>query len=274
MPFYKEYPPLPELAGLVRSFQVYHVKWDEEENFAPPFITCLANTEQNLYFLPNDPMHIVLAAHVEIKVPPVIITGPKDKPVGLLFGKDHLMIKALFHPTGTYRLCGMNMMDTVNKGLDATHIWGDDVAHVLHQLQQTTSYDRMVDIIAAFLSGKCNSACRPKEPIDDVAIQMLDPMNHYSLKEWASQACLSPRQFERNFIMRVGIPPKLFRRIVRFEYAMHIKNATGDNWSAVAVHCQYADSSHLLKEFKEFAEFPPSQFYQHPTSGHSALATG
>jgi AraC-like DNA-binding protein len=88
-------------------------------------------------------------------------------------------------------------------------------------------------------------------------------------------ACLSLRQFERNFRIRVGISPKLFIRIVRFEYAMKIKNSYPDkSWSEIALECGYTDSSHLLKEFKEFAEFPPSQFYLQPTSGNSEFPTG
>ena len=75
--------------------------------------------------------------------------------------------------------------------------------------------------------------------------------------------------------MRVGISPKLFLRIVRFEEAMRIKNSDlTKTWSDVAIDCGYTDSSHLLKEFKLFAEFPPSQFYLRITSDYSELPTG
>jgi len=100
-------------------------------------------------------------------------------------------------------------------------------------------------------------------------------LKEHTLEEWAAMACLSLRQFERNFIKRVGISPKLFIRIVRFEFAMKIKNNCPDKtWSEIAMECGYTDSSHLLKEFKEFAEFPPSRFYLYPTSGYSEFPTG
>ena len=274
MPFYKIYAPPPILRELIRELQVYHVKWNEEKNLPPPFITCLANTEQNLYFLLKDPLTTVPSAKVEIPQPPVFVTGPKYKPVGLMFGKDHLMIKVVFHPTGTYRLCGIKMKPTVNSGLDAVHIWGKDVTRLLKRLRKTSSYDSMARMVSAFLVKKFDKTCRPKEPIDHVAIQMLDSSISNSLEEWASLACLSLRQFERNFITRVGLSPKLFIRIVRFEAAMRIKNTTDKNWSEIALECRYTDSSHLLKEFKQFAEFAPSHFYLKSTSGHSELATG
>jgi AraC-like DNA-binding protein len=56
---------------------------------------------------------------------------------------------------------------------------------------------------------------------------------------------------------------------------MKLKNNSGDkSWAETALECGYTDSSHLLKEFKEFAEFPPSRFYLKPTSGYSEFPTG
>ncbi len=266
---------MPPLRGLIRQFQVYHARWEEEKQLPEPFITCLANTEQNLYFFVNDTMKVVPAAKVEIPAPGVVVTGPKYKPVGLLFGKDHLMIKVAFHPTGTYRLLGVDMRITVNSGLDAAKIWGNEVNDILHQLRQTPSHDLMIETVSSFIQRKYDEAIRPEEPIDQVATYMLDPLRNHSLEEWASMACLSLRQFERNFITRVGISPKLFLRIARFEYSMGIKRSFPEkNWSQIALECGYNDSSHLLREYKEFAEFPPSKFYHQATSGYSGFPTG
>lgn len=274
MAFYQIYYPTGPLTSLIRDFQISHMKFGEED-LAEPFITCLANTEQALYFYVNDPIKIVPAASVEIPVPPVVITGPKYKPIGLLFGQNHLMIKCTFHPTGTYRLLGLQMKETVNNGLDAANYWGNEVNKVLQQLREASSYDSMIDIVALFILGKYDDQCRPEEPIDQIAAKMLNPLDDHTIDEWASMACLSLRQFERSFMTRIGISPKLFIRIVRFEYAMEVKNNFPDkNWSQIALECGYTDSSHILKEFRTFAEFPPSRFYLQPSSGYSTFPTG
>lgn len=61
LPFYKTYNPPTSLDTLIREFQVYHANWNEEQDLQAPFITCLANTEQNLYFYLNDPVKLVVA---------------------------------------------------------------------------------------------------------------------------------------------------------------------------------------------------------------------
>lgn len=274
LPFFKTYEPSQTLQTIIREYQVYHANWSGEENLPRPFITCLANTEQNLYFYINDPVQLVIAPGKEIPIPSVVITGPKYKTSGLLFGKDHLMVKVAFHPTGTYRLLGISMKETVNTGLDATLYWGQELEELVKQLKHS-SYDDLVQMIACFIEQRFDRSCRPEEPIDRVAVQMLDPFKNYTLEEWAAKSCLSLRQFERNFVNRVGISPKLFIRIVRFEHAMKIKNKyPANSWSEIAMECGYTDSSHLLKEFKAFAEFPPSRFYLQPTSGYSEFPTG
>ena len=240
-----------------------------------PFITCLANTEQNLYFYVRDVVKVVLAEAVEVPTPLTVITGPKSRPVGLLFGDDHLMIKVIFHPTGSFRLLNIDMTLTVNNGLDATSFWGDQVIVVLQQLKSCASYDDMASTVFSFLETKSASHCRPPEAIDEVAIKMAHAQNMHTQLEWAEMACLSPRQFERNFIRRVGISPKLFNRIARFEQVMKIKDKAVDKtWIATALDCGYADTSHLFKDFKEFSNFPPAQFYLHNTSGHTLLSSG
>lgn len=277
MAFYRSYSPPAILKSLIREFQLYHVNSHDGDS-PGRFITCLANTEQNLYFYINDPVKIVPAERMEIPIPRTVVTGPKFKPVGLLFGEDHLMIKIAFHPTGTYRLLGIDMKQTVNAGIDSATIWGKDADNLLTELQTMAikkDYDQMISKVISFIEHRFDASCRPEEPIDVVAINMLDPSFHHSLEEWASKACLSLRQFERNFLTRVGIAPKLFMRIVRFEHAMRVKNEhENKSWSEIALECGYTDSSHLLREFREFAEFPPSRFYEQPTSGYSNFPTG
>jgi AraC-like DNA-binding protein len=275
MPFYKTYSPSANLQGIIRELQLLHVRWLPGEELPPPFITCLANTEQNIYFFPRDPIQLTTSKKIKAQVPPVVVTGPKTKPVGLLYDKNYLMIKVAFQPTGTYRLLNIAMTQTVNNGLDATCFWGKEIADILYALQTMNDYDEMIYAVTKFLEQKAKQQLKPAEPIDEVAIKMLDPLQGLTLEEWASMACLSLRQFERNFVTRVGISPKMFMRIVRFEYAIKIKNIDSNkSWAQIALECGYTDSAHILKEFKAFAEFPPSEFFLSPTSGYSELPTG
>lgn len=276
MPGFREYEvPLP-LQGLIRTLHYFEMDFAHPFPGQPaPYITCLANTEQNLYLLPCDPLRVVAASGQSFPAPPAIITGPKDRPVGLAFGNNHLMIKLAFYPTALYRLTGMDMRQTVNMGLDAALFFPGQMTALLQSVRQLQAQEERISTIFAFVQTAMAHKCRPEEPIDRVARAMLDPMENLSPVEWAAKACMSSRQFERQFLTRVGISPKLFLRIVRFEYAMQIKAAHPNcSWADIALQSGYADSPHLQKDFRSFAEFAPGALYNSPNSGNGALPTG
>src|SRR5680860_959507 len=225
MKFFKIYKPSYSQNSIIREYQILHMKWDESDPLPPPFITCLANREQGLYFYPRDDVKVLPTIDLEgITAISPAITGPKNRPIGLKFGKDYLMIKVSFHPTGLYRLLRIPMQKTVNTGLDASIFFTKEIKVVNDKLIQSTSYDDMIEIVSSFIDTQIEKGILLEEPIDSVVIKMLDPYAKNTLPEWASIACLSLRQFERSFTTRVGISPKMYLRIVRFENAMTIKN--------------------------------------------------
>ena len=275
MVIFRKFSPAPELQEIVRGIEVLHMVWEEGVAMPSPEITCLANTEQNLYFYPHEPIvAFQTATSAPESVPFSIVTGPKVKPVKLKFGRDYLMIKVQFYPTGLYRLLGKPMQPLINIGMDARE-YLDDLEPLYRLLQKEATYEMMVECINQYLSDKISKRVLPEEPIDIVARQMLDPTLKYSLEDWAAKACLSLRQFERSFRQRVGISPKLYTRIVRFERAMRIKESNPSlSWSQVAFECDYNDSSHLLREFRQFAHFPPGSHTKFQTSGHGDFPSG
>jgi AraC-like DNA-binding protein len=68
-----------------------------------------------------------------------------------------------------------------------------------------------------------------------------------------SGACgVSARQLERQYLDAVGLSPKVFARIVRFQRAVKGLKA-GVPAAAVAASCGFADQSHLAREFHRIA---------------------
>lgn len=82
--------------------------------------------------------------------------------------------------------------------------------------------------------------------------------------DWlADQACLSQRQFYRQFMEREGVSPKLYARIARFENAMKLKNARPSiDWLSIAIELGYYDYQHLVRDFKEFTQLKPNAFLE------------
>lgn len=71
----------------------------------------------------------------------------------------------------------------------------------------------------------------------------------------------SVRTIERLFHQDIGMPPKQFIRLIRFQNALDKLrvNGSGLNLADLACDCGYADQSHLAKEFNSFSQRPPSR---------------
>jgi AraC-like DNA-binding protein len=70
---------------------------------------------------------------------------------------------------------------------------------------------------------------------------------------------LSQRRFIELFNEQVGLTPKVFCRVRRFQHAIrraHRNRAI--NWSELAVDCGYFDQAHLIHDFQAFSGLTPA----------------
>ncbi|MBN4683685.1 AraC family transcriptional regulator, partial [Pandoraea nosoerga] len=81
--------------------------------------------------------------------------------------------------------------------------------------------------------------------------------------EWlAKESCLSLRQYERKFVERMGVSPRYFSKVVRFENAFRMKNKGPHlDWLSIAIRCGYYDYQHLVKDYKELTNQTPTNFH-------------
>jgi AraC-like DNA-binding protein len=78
------------------------------------------------------------------------------------------------------------------------------------------------------------------------------------ISEVADRLGWSTRQLQRRFKHSVGISPKLFGRMQRFQQVFRCMEDPGSQWVSVAAHSGYYDQAHLIRDFREFAGKSPS----------------
>jgi transcriptional regulator GlxA family with amidase domain len=78
--------------------------------------------------------------------------------------------------------------------------------------------------------------------------------------EVANHTALSLRQFERRFADEIGLRPKLFARITRFQMALDVKRvASHRSWLRVAHQLRYFDQMHMIRDFQSLGGGSPVQ---------------
>ncbi|WP_052517826.1 AraC family transcriptional regulator [Archangium violaceum] len=70
---------------------------------------------------------------------------------------------------------------------------------------------------------------------------------------------VSERTLHRDVLDEAGVPPKLLARVLRFQRAVAMLcSSAGEDLSAVALACGYADQAHLSREVRDLAGLTPS----------------
>lgn len=84
---------------------------------------------------------------------------------------------------------------------------------------------------------------------------------------------LSTRRLARLFTLEVGMTPKLYSRIKRFERVLSLmRSAQSVDWSELALNCGYFDQSHLIRDCKAISGFTPADLQRRPSSGGHHVA--
>ena len=91
---------------------------------------------------------------------------------------------------------------------------------------------------------------------------MIQSGGNISLDWLAKESCLCPKQFKRKFYERTGVNPKPYAKIIRLTKAFNTKNRYPNmDWLRIAVECGYFDYQHLVKDYKQFTGFTPTEFH-------------
>jgi AraC-like DNA-binding protein len=270
--FFRLYPPALPLQPFVQHYLVAHVRTADglplpAAKPQPP------GPQQFLFFYPRDEMRNFHYGQArEIRSPRSVLVGPQVSRVDLAFAADHLVVCVACKPGGLQRLLGVPVKELYDFALDSRAVLGPAVDEVADRLAEITDYDRMVAVVETYLLRAARRVTASTRPLDALLPQLLGGWATQPIEQLAHEVCLSPRQFERNFLERVGMGPKLYARIVRFDQAFRLKERQpGLDWLAVAVQCGYYDYRHLVRDFKEFAGVTPPQLLA-ADAAHTRLA--
>lgn len=76
-----------------------------------------------------------------------------------------------------------------------------------------------------------------------------------------SQIGLSPRRFIQVFREEVGLTPKVFCRVRRFQEVLRrVQNRRRVSWADLAVECGYFDQAHFVRDFQAFSGINPTGY--------------
>ena len=190
-----------------------------------------------------------------------IVSGSHDRFVVRGTATASTVIGVHFRPGGAAALFGGAVGELRNRTVLLDVLWGQPARDLRERLQSTRPLSKRFRIMEEALLARLGAAPQA-DPLVVQALRTLQRNPSVARIEAVQRAsCCSPAQFIRRFNAAVGLTPKRYARVLRFNNMLSDVARVGPReWAGVAADAGYCDQSHLIHEFKRFAGVTPSTY--------------
>lgn len=204
-----------------------------------------------------------------------LLVGARSEFFVIDTAEQHTVAGVHFKPGGAFPFLGLPAGALHNRLLPLNDLWGR-LADELRErvLEAPTPHAKlgvMERVLLAHAAGRLN-----RHPAVAFALREFHGLPHTrTIADVTAQTGLSAKRFIEVFHSEVGLTPKLFCRVRRFQRVLQrIGAGRSVEWAAVAADCGYFDQAHFIRDFRAFSGINPSTYIAHRTAhlNHVPLA--
>lgn len=164
-------------------------------------------------------------------------------------------------PGALWRLLDVRADELAGRRIGLADLWGREAPWLWERLMACRGLDRRLRLLDRELLRLKVRTLHPA--VEWAAAQFCLHPGQVAVRAVAEEAGLSPRRFQELFTRQIGLAPKAFARVRRFQAALaRIHREASPDWAAVAADQGYADQAHMIREFREFSGLTPSGYHR------------
>lgn len=261
----KAYPPGDKLKSIIKRHCIYEVQFDKDQFQIQPILPLVVPT---LEFLYGDQFKTVRYSDGQAeKVPYHGVLGPiTQRKIYLEMTGNIGVLCTEFYPAAFYSVFKVPMHELTDLSVEGDVVLGKEINEISARILEAESdYERIV-LVEKFVSSHLEAATKPSV-VDAALTEMHRYKGLCSVHLLSKHLTISERHLENSFKKQVGVTPKLYNRILRFNriFALLQNGARGKSWQDIMHECGYYDQSHFIRDFKFFTGTTPAQYFAKPT---------
>lgn len=193
-------------------------------------------------------------------MPPLFIYGQTIKPVELVMRGNYEMLAIRLFPFVLKSFYNLDVGALNDKCYDMREAENGD--RLEQQLVGAHNINTCIKILTTYMQDMLEA----KKPKLDLTVReaigvFLEQGGMIPIKEVVGALPITPRTFERRFLKEVGMSPKQFCQIVRFQQSFEqLASQEYSRLTDIVYHNGYADQSHFIRVFKEYTGRTPKKF--------------
>lgn len=189
--------------------------------------------------------------------------GVRTEPITIPAGNMSSMMVVSFKKGMSYPFYPFPVSEIADHVIDADLIWGDAFALVREQMLETRDIARRFTLMEDFLLGAFGPRLVANDCVAFAIGQMVSDPGRLNIARMNQKIGYSQKHFTSIFKKAVGLTPKAYLRIMRFQKAVtSIERLSPDeiDWAGMAHDCGYYDQPHFIHDFRHFSGFTPEDY--------------
>jgi len=159
-----------------------------------------------------------------------------------------------FKPGGFYGIFGIPLLELTNRDLPLEDMDILPATEILDRLSVLDDVNEMKTILEEYLLRIIVS-----RKIREFSGYLPDYL--MNVGELADKLGKSIRQLERIYNNHIGLGPKAFQKLHRFQHLLQLRTQSPqENWTELCYRVGYFDQSHLIKDFRSYLNITPTRF--------------
>jgi len=242
---FNHYVPPPPLGHFVQLFWTY-------EGEARPW------AQERL--LPQGTSEIVV--DLDASSSDGVMSGPHSHYFVLDTTRPQHLVGVHFRPGGAFPFMAMPLCELRNAVVTLDSLWGAGLARELRdRLGDTRTDQERFAIVERVLLARAGTRLHHHPAVAYALDAFMRVPHRRTIADVGRHVGLSQRRFIELFNREVGLSPKVFCRVRRFQCAVSVAHRDlprNVNWTDLALDCGYFDQAHFIHDFEEFSGLTPT----------------
>lgn len=258
---HKPPPPLSDFVDLIWLYEGYDVPHEKERLLPDGTVELVINLleDEIRVYDSHDPQR-------SYTVPGSIVSGPRSEFFVIDTAGEASTIGVHFKSAGAFPFFAVPAAELHNQSVALECLWGAASGRLRERLLAAVTPARKFQILECCLLEQLTRPLERTPAVGFAVQQLCGSIQAPPVSRVVEQIGCSQRRFIQLFSDQVGLTPKLFSRVRRFQQV--VQTAHGEqaiNWTKVALDCGYYDQAHFIHDFQAFAGITPSEYLARKT---------
>jgi AraC-like DNA-binding protein len=190
-----------------------------------------------------------------------LVAGMHDTYALVETGGSQSGVEVYLTPVGAGLVVGMPMRHLKGRVVTLEDCFGAVGGLIREQLFEAPSWEERFAIVDSFLLARVSEAELPPPSLTWAVSRLHATGGALGIGSLTDALGCSRRYLIGLFNDHVGLPPKVFARVLRFRRALQLADADGGlDWAEIAHHTGYYDQAHMVRDFQQFTGRSPTAY--------------